>query len=197
DEEFVRTSTVGFDRLRETVEQYPPERAAEICGVPAEDIRAAARVIGEAERLVSTCLQGVYQAHQATASAVKINNVNLLRGMIGKPGCAPFQMNRQPTSQNTREAGADGDLGGVRNWQNPAHVEELARLWNVEPLAIPHWGPPTHAMQIFRYAEEGSIRFLWVIGTNPAVSLPDLGRARSILSQERLFLVVSDAFLNE
>jgi len=197
DEEFVRTSTVGFDRLRETVEQYPPERAAEICGVPAEDIRAAARVIGEAERLVSTCLQGVYQAHQATASAVQINNVNLLRGMIGKPGCAPFQMNGQPTSQNTREAGADGDLGGVRNWQNPAHVEELARLWNVEPLAIPHWGPPTHAMQIFRYAEEGSIRFLWVIGTNPAVSLPDLGRARSILSQERLFLVVSDAFLNE
>jgi anaerobic selenocysteine-containing dehydrogenase len=197
DEEFVRTSTVGFDRLCETVEQYPPERAAEICGVPAEDIRAAARVIGDAERLVSTCLQGVYQAHQATASAVQINNVNLLRGMIGKPGCAPFQMNGQPTSQNTREAGADGDLGGVRNWQNPAHVEELARLWNVEPLAIPHWGPPTHAMQIFRHAEEGSIRFLWVIGTNPAVSLPDLGRARSILSQERLFVVVSDAFLNE
>jgi ferredoxin-nitrate reductase len=197
DEEFVDAHTVGFERLRQTVEGYPPGRAAEICGVPIDDIRAAARVIGDAARLVSTCLQGVYQAHQATASAVQVNNVNLLRGMIGKPGCAPFQMNGQPTSQNTRETGADGDLGGVRNWQNPKHVEELAGLWNVDPLRIPHWGPPTHAMQIFRYAEEGSIRFLWVIGTNPAVSLPDLGRARSTLAQERLFLVVSDAFPNE
>jgi anaerobic selenocysteine-containing dehydrogenase len=76
-------------------------------------------------------------------------------------------------------------------------VADLARLWNVEPMQIPHWGPPTHAMEIFRYAERGSIEFLWVIGTNPAVSLPDLGRIRSILSQEGLFLVVSDAFLSE
>ena len=52
-------------------------------------------------------------------------------------------------------------------------------------------------MEMFRYAEQGSIGFLWVSGTNPAVSLPDLGRIRSILSQESLFLVVSDAFLTE
>ena len=52
-------------------------------------------------------------------------------------------------------------------------------------------------MEIFRYAEQGSIGFLWVSGTNPAVSLPDLGRIRTILSQESLFLVVSDAFLTE
>jgi anaerobic selenocysteine-containing dehydrogenase len=52
-------------------------------------------------------------------------------------------------------------------------------------------------MQMFRYAEEGSIRFLWIIATNPAVSLPDLHRIRSILTQERLFVVVSDAFLTE
>ena len=197
DVDFVNAHTVGFERLAQTVESYTPERAAEICGVSADDIRAAARVIGEAERLVSTCLQGVYQSHQATASAVQVNNINLLRGMIGRPGCAPFQMNGQPTAQNTRETGADGDLGGVRNWQNPAHIEQLAKLWNVEALQIPHWAPPTHVMQIFRYAEEGSIRFLWVIGTNPAVSLPDLARVRSILQQESLFVVVSDAFLNE
>ena len=48
-------------------------------------------------------------------------------------------------------------------------------------MQIPHWGPPTHAMEIFRYAEQGSIGFLWISGTNPAVSLPDLGRIRSIL----------------
>jgi ferredoxin-nitrate reductase len=197
DEEFVGAHTVGFEKLRETVLQYPPERAAEICGVAAEDIREAARIIGGAQRLVSTCLQGVYQSHQATASACQVNNINLLRGMIGRPGCAPFQLNGQPTAQNTRETGANGDFAGMRNWQNLDHVRELAAHWNVDPLDIPSWAPPTHAMQIVRLCEEGSIKFLWIFGTNPAVSLPELHRIRSILEQERLFVVASDAFLSE
>ena len=197
DQAFVDAHTVGFSKLKENVMQYPPERVAEICGVAANDIREAARIIGASRRLVSTALQGVYQSHQATASACQVNNINLLRGMIGKPGCTVFQMNGQPTAQNTRETGANGDLTGMRNWQNLEHVEELARIWNVDLLQIPTWAPPTHAMQIFRYAEEGSIRFLWVIGTNPAVSLPELHRIRSILEQDRLFVVVSDAFLTE
>jgi anaerobic selenocysteine-containing dehydrogenase len=106
-------------------------------------------------------------------------------------------MNGQPTAQNTRETGANGTLPAFRNFANDAHVDELAELWNVEPLRIPHWAPPTHAMQIFRFAEEGSIRLLWITATNPAVSLPELRRIRSILSQQRLFVVVSDAFLTE
>jgi ferredoxin-nitrate reductase len=177
--------------------EYTPERAAEICDVDAHDIRRAAEIIGTGRALVSTCLQGVYQAQQATASACQINNITLLRGMIGKPGCTVFQMNGQPTAQNTRETGANGDFAGMRNWQNQAHVEELARHWNVDPLHVPLWGPPTHIMQMLRYAEAGSIRFFWVIGTNPAVSLPELHRIRAILEQDRLFVVVSDAFLTE
>src|SRR5919205_1817122 len=110
DERFVREHTVGFEALERTVGQYPPERAAEICGVSAAQIREAARIVGTGERLVSTVLQGVYQSNQATAAAVQVNNVNLLRGMIGRPGRTVFQMNGQPTAQNTRETGANGDL---------------------------------------------------------------------------------------
>jgi anaerobic selenocysteine-containing dehydrogenase len=106
-------------------------------------------------------------------------------------------MNGQPTAQNTRETGADGDLPGFRNWDNPEHIRELAEVWNVAPDQIPHWAPPTHAMQIFRYAEQGSISFLWVSATNPAVSLPELARIRRILAQDQLFLVVQDAFRTE
>lgn len=197
DTDFVAAHTVGFERLAEVVTAYDPETVAAICGVPAADIERAARVIGEASHLVSTCLQGVYQSHEATASACQVNNIALLRGMIGKPGCTVFQLNGQPTAQNTREAGADGDLVAMRNWQNPDHVADLARLWNVEPSRIPSWSPPTHVMQMMRHVEDGSIRFLWVSGTNPADSLPELHRIRSILSQERLSLVVSDAFLTE
>jgi anaerobic selenocysteine-containing dehydrogenase len=197
DTEFIVANTVGFEQLAEIVAPYTPEVAAEICGVEAADIERAAVLLGEAERLLSTVLQGVYQSNQATLAAMQVNNINLVRGMIGKPGCGILQMNGQPTAQNTRETGANGDLPGFRNWANEAHVADLARVWNVEPSKIPHYGPPTHAMQMFRYAEEGSIRFLWVSGTNPAVSLPELARIRSILSQERLFLVVQDIFLTE
>ena len=197
DRAFVEAHTVGIEALEKTVADYTPKRVAEICGVEASDVRRAAAIVGEAETLLTFVLQGVYQSHQATASACAANNVNLLRGMIGRPGAGILQMNGQPTAQNTRETGCNGDLPAFRNWQNEEHVTELARLWNVEPEQIPHWGPPTPAMEIFRYAEQGSIEFLWVSGTNPAVSLPDLGRVRSILSQDSLFLVVSDAFLTE
>jgi anaerobic selenocysteine-containing dehydrogenase len=126
-------------------------------------------VIGTAQALVSTVLQGFYQFNQATAAACAVNNVHLLRGMLGRPGAAVFQMNGQPTAQNTRETGADGDLPGFRNWDNAEHIRELAELWNVDADVIPHWAPPTHAMQLWRYAEQGSIRLLWITATNPAV----------------------------
>jgi len=106
-------------------------------------------------------------------------------------------MNGQPTAQNTRECGANGDLPAFRNWDNVQHVEELAELWNVERMKIPHWSSPTHAMQIWRYAEQGSINFLWISATNPAISLPELSRIRSILENEDLFVVVQDIFLTE
>ena len=197
EEEYVATHTLGFEELMATVEEYPPEKVAEICGVPAEQIRQAVRIIGESERLLSTVLQGFYQSHQATAASCQVNNIHLLRGMIGKPGCGVLQMNGQPTAQNTRECGANGDLPAFRNWDNVDHVEELAELWNVERMKIPHWASPTHAMQIWRYAEQGSISFLWISATNPAVSLPELSRIRSILDNEDLFVVVQDIFLTE
>lgn len=197
DHAFVRDHTTGFELLRETVSRYPPARVEQITGVPVRKLREAAHVLGTARTLVSSCLQGVYQSNQATAAAVQVNNLNLLRGMVGKPGATVFQMNGQPTAQNTRECGVDGELPAMLNWQNEQHVAQLARHWNVDPQQIPHHGPPTHVMQFMRYAEEGSVRFLWITATNPAVTLPDLDRIRRVLRKESLFVVVSDAFLTE
>jgi anaerobic selenocysteine-containing dehydrogenase len=197
DRAYIDAHTVGFDDLAEQVAACDPATAAEVCGVPVGDLVEAARLIGGAERLLSTVLQGFYQSHQATAAAVQVNNIHLIRGMLGRPGCGLLQMNGQPTAQNTRECGADGDLPGFRNWSNESHVNELARIWNIDPMRIPHYSAPTPLMKMMRYAETGSIRFLYVSGTNPAVSLPELKRIRSILEQERLFLVVQDLFLTE
>jgi anaerobic selenocysteine-containing dehydrogenase len=197
DHDYVTAHTLGFDELAATVAPYTPEHVAEICRVPAADLRRAAEIFGRSRRVLSTVLQGFYQSHQATAAACQVNNLHLLRGLIGRPGCGILQMNGQPTAQNTRECGANGDLPGFRNWNNPEHIEQLARLWNVDAMTIPHWAPPTHAMQIWRYAEQGSVRLLWISATNPAVSLPQLPRIRDILRSEDLFVIAQDGFPTE
>ena len=132
--------TIGVDDLRTIVEPYTPEHVADICGIDAGALRRAARIFGESKAVLSTVLQGFYQSHQATAASVAVHNLHLLRGMIGRPGAGILQMNGQPTAQNNRECGADGDLPGFRNWDNPRHVEELARAWNVDVV------PPARTM---------------------------------------------------
>ncbi|GAA4044944.1 molybdopterin oxidoreductase family protein [Agromyces indicus] len=197
DDAWLAEHTIGLDELRGQAEPWTPERAAEECGVDAGDIREAARIFGTTGRVLSTVLQGFYQSAQATAASCQVNNLHLLRGMIGRPGAGILQMNGQPTAQNNRECGADGDLPGFRNWENPRHIDELAELWGVDPLVIPHWAPPTHALQLFRWVEQGSIRFLWISATNPAVSLPELARIRDILVKPEAFVVVQDLYLTE
>ena len=197
DQPWVEAHTLGLDDLRAAVAAYTPEEAARICGVEADEVRRAARIFGESEAVLSTVLQGFYQSHQATAASVAVNNLHLLRGMLGRPGCGLLQMNGQPTAQNNRETGADGDLTGFRNWDNPQHVQELADHWNVDPMTIPHWAPPTHAMQIFSYAEAGTVGLLWISATNPAVSMPESERIKRILAGDQCFVVVQDLFLTE
>lgn len=131
--------SLGLDALAATVRDYPPEHAAAICQVSAEDIREAARIIGRAERL---------------------------------PHRVP-QLDQRRSRRRAR------------------------RAVDLDELSISPYAPPTNAMQMFRYAEQGSIGMLWVSCTNPAASLPELERIRSILAQDRLFLVVQDIFLTE
>jgi anaerobic selenocysteine-containing dehydrogenase len=102
DEQYVRAHAVGFDELAEQVAPCTPEWAADICAVDADTIRAAARILGTADRLLCTVLQGFYQSHQATAAACQVNNLVIVRGMLGKPGCGVLQMNGQATAKNTR-----------------------------------------------------------------------------------------------
>lgn len=197
DQQYINAHTTGFEELKEIVSKYTPEKVEEISGVPTDLLRQAGHILSTTKTLVSTVLQGFYQSMQATASSVQVNNIHLIRGLIGRDGCGIYQMNGQPTAQNTRETGADGDLPGFRNWGNEEHIKQLAQLWNIDPIIIPHWAPPTHAMQIWRYAEQGSISLLWISATNPAVSLPELSRIRKILDKKDLLVVVQDAFLTE
>lgn len=188
---------IGRDELANVVSDYRPEKVEEITGVPAADIIRAADMIGKSKQLLSTALQGVYQSNQATASACQINNINLLLGRIGKPGCGILQMNGQPTAQNNREAGCDGEFPGFRNHQNPKQMQDLADLWNIDYDHVPHWNEPTHIQNMLKYIKGGLMEMLWISGTNPLVSLPNLPMTRDVLTSKNLFLVVQDIFPTE
>lgn len=163
-EEWCAKHVVGLDNLRKKVEKYDPSHVEKITGVPSNQLEEAAKIIGHAESLLSTALQGVYQSNQATASACQINNINLLRGLIGRPGSGIFQMNGQPTAQNNREAGCDGEYPGFRNNANKDHMRELADIWNISFDKLPHWNQPTHIMSMLNFIEAGSIEMFWISG---------------------------------
>ncbi|KAJ1716297.1 periplasmic nitrate reductase [Aspergillus flavus] len=196
-EAFVSKHVVGLQQLEAVVEEYTPEYVMQVTGVPTTLLEEAARIIGTSSSLLSTALQGVYQSNQATAAACQINNINLLLGHIGKPGSGILQMNGQPTAQNNREAGCDGEYPGFRNFQNQKHMQEIADHWNIDLIRMPHWNQPTHIQNMLNYIENGSIEMFWVSGTNPLVSLPNLHRVRDLFTKPDLFLVVQDIFPTE
>jgi ferredoxin-nitrate reductase len=76
-------------------------------------------------------------------------------------------------------------------------MKEIAKIWNIELERVPAWGQPTHIQSMLNYIEQGTIEMFWISGTNPLVSLPNLPRVRSLLTKEKLFVVVQDIFMTE
>jgi anaerobic selenocysteine-containing dehydrogenase len=189
--DFVARHTVGFEALDAVTREYPPERVAEICGVPQHNLKTAAEWIGTTPRMVSTVLQGFYQSVEATASSSLVNAVHLLTGAIGKPGAGPLLMAGQPAAMCNRETGAGGSYPAYRNPHNEAHMRDLCEHWNLDFDKF-HPEVPKDILAMMEAAERDEIEFMWVIGTNPLVSLPDQNRSERIL--RRLFLVVQDPF---
>ena len=173
--DFIDAYTVGFQELERVVGEYPPERVSEICGITRTELEQAAEWIGTADRMVSTVLQGFYQSVEATASTSLVNTVHLLRGAIGRRGAGPLPMAGQPSAMCNRETGAGGTYPAYRNPLNPAHMKELCDIWNIDFQTF-HPKVPKDIMTMLEAAERGEIEFMWVIGTNPLVSLPDQNR---------------------
>ena len=174
-----RAHTLGFDELRATVEPYTPERGrARSAAIDADDLRAGgARSSATSRAGAVDRAAGLLPVAPGDRGVVRgATTCTCCAGMIGRPGCGdPADERPADRAEHPR----------VRRRRRPARLPQLGqpattspswpRLWNVDPLIIPHWAPPTHAMQIFRYAEQGSIGLLWISATNPAVSMPELG----------------------
>jgi anaerobic selenocysteine-containing dehydrogenase len=191
--DFISKHTVGFDELEAVVRDYPPDRAAEICGLAREDLEKAAEWIGTTPKMVSTVLQGFYQSVEATAASSLVNTLHLITGAIGKPGAGPLLMAGQPSAMCNRETGAGGSYPAYRNPHSEVQMRDLCQHWNLD---FDSFRPeiPKDILSMMEMAERGEIEFMWVIGTNPLVSLPDQNRTERIL--KKIFMVVQDPFID-
>jgi assimilatory nitrate reductase catalytic subunit len=194
-ESFVRERCTGWDELALSVAECTPEWAEGITGVPAEQIRTAARMWGQAKTSFLLHARGVEQHTKGTDNVLSLINLVLATGRIGRKGCGYGTITGQGNGQGGREHGHKCDqLPGNRDIENPAHRAHICKVWGISDEELPHKGKT--AVEIFEAIREGQISGLINICCNPMVSHPDTNYARAAL--ERLpFLCVIDFFMSE
>jgi assimilatory nitrate reductase catalytic subunit len=192
DRAFVEAHTTGFDELRESVSRYTPEFVAGITGLSVDLITATALLYGRARAAFIGWTMGVNHSTKGTETVNAINNLALITGQIGRAGAAPFSITGQCNAMGTREAGFASSLPGYRKFESAEDRAAVAAIWNVAEDRIPT--ARGHAYpDIIEAALGREIRALWIIGTNPIVSFPNLGVLEQALESLE-FLVVQDGF---
>ena len=164
-------------------------QVARSCGLDVADLEAFYALFARKEKVITLFSQGVNQSSSGVDKVNSIINCHLFSGRIGRPGMGPFSITGQPNAMGGRE------VGGLAN-QLAAHME----IANADHRAIVqrHWDSPViaekeglKAVDLFEAILEDRVKALWVMGTNPAVSLPNNNRVREALAHCPL-LVVSD-----
>ncbi|KAA9129814.1 molybdopterin-dependent oxidoreductase [Marinihelvus fidelis] len=188
DQPYVDAHTEGLDDALAAAGPLDLAERAGRCGVSAADLASFYRLFADSDRVVTVFSQGVNQSSVGTDKVNAIINVHLASGRIGRKGCGPFSITGQPNAMGGRE------VGGLAN-QLAAHmdfeadnVDRVRRFWGFGAVA---GAPGLKAVDLFEAVGRGEIKALWVMGTNPAVSLPRSQRVREALAQCE-FLVVSE-----
>jgi len=142
----------------------------------------------ETEKVVTFFSQGVNQAANGTDKANSIINVHLATGRIGRAGTGPFSITGQPNAMGGREVGGMATQLAAHRDFDPESVRRIGSFWGASRMAT---GPGLKAVDLFRAVESGQIRAIWIMGTNPVVSLPRAAAAASALARCPL-VVISD-----
>jgi nitrate reductase (cytochrome) len=184
-----------YDDYVRFLADYTPERAAQISGVPAADLRWLASLYADrSRRVMSLWCMGVNQHTRGTWMNNLIYNIHLLVGKIATPGNSPFSLTGQPSACGTvREVGTLTHRLPRGSVTNEADRRFAAQIWDVPADAIDA-RPTHHTVSLFRALERGEIRFLWIQATNPMVTMPHLTRYREAARGDDRFIVVSDVY---
>ena len=190
---FIRNHADGFEAYQEEVMKTSVEEAAHVCDVPVEDIRTAARYIGESKGFLTLWAMGLNQSAAGVNKNLALIALNLITGHIGKPGSGPFSLTGQPNAMGGREVGGMAHLlAAHRNLSDPQQRQDVADFWGVSSIADK---PGLTATQMFDALRSGKMKAVWIICTNPLVSLPDAHIVEEAL-QKANFVVVQDISKN-
>ncbi|HXK57300.1 MAG TPA: molybdopterin-dependent oxidoreductase, partial [Gammaproteobacteria bacterium] len=191
DGDFVQQHTEGSEAALQAAHWYAPSTAAvaEHCGLDPQKVRMFYRWFSETAKTVTLYSQGINQTSSGTDKVNAIINCHLFTGRIGKPGAGPFSITGQPNAMGGREVGAlSNQLACHMELENERHRELVARFWRSPNLARE---PGLKAVDMFHAVERGEIKALWIMATNPAVTLPDVNQVHRALDRCEL-LVVSE-----
>lgn len=161
---------------------------ARACGLKEREVARFYRMYARTERVVTLFSQGINQSSSGTDRVNSIINCHLATGRIGKPGAGPFSITGQPNAMGGREVGGLATQLAAHMGFTPESLERVARFWGSGSVAP---APGLKAVDMFEAVERGDIRALWIMATNPAVSLPDADRFRAALARCEL-VIVSD-----
>lgn len=195
DPEFIANRTREFEKVEAVVERYPPERAAEICGLSAEAIVAAARMWGRAPKAMLFHARGTEHHINGMNNCLAAINMVLATGKLGKPGAGYGTLTGQGNGQGGREHGQKCDqLPGQRRIDEPEARRYMAGVWGIPEEEIPPAG--ASAVEMIQLIEEGKLRGMLSICNNSMVSLPNVNWVGEML--RRLdFYVAIDFFMSE
>lgn len=192
DHRYIADHTNNFESFAAFVADFTPEHVAEVTGLPIAKIERVAALYGTARAAFIGWTMGVNHSTQGAMTVAAINNLALITGNIGRAGAAPFSITGQCNAMGTREAGFTSALPGYRKFDNAAHREELAALWQIDVESIPRARGLAYP-DIIEGAVTGRIKALWFIATNPVVSFPNYALLEHALKNVE-FLVVQDGF---
>ena len=189
DTAFIDAHVNGFDEMRSKVFQTPIDAAAVVCGIAESDLRTAAQWLGESDTFMSFWAMGLNQSAVGVDKNLALLNLSLVTGQIGKPGAGPFSLTGQPNAMGGREVGGLSNLlAAHRDLGNPAQREFVADYWGVSGIQEK---PGLTATEMIDGLNAGTLKAIWIICTNPAVSLPNAHATEKALKNAR-FVVAQD-----
>lgn len=189
DKTFIKKNTVNFEECKQSAFQLTIGQAADKCGIPPEQIRKAAKYIADAKGFISMWTMGLNQSVIGVDKNVSLLNISLLTGHIGKPGSGPFSLTGQPNAMGGREVGGMANLLAVhKDLNNPGHRKEVSDFWGGKEIQP---NPGLTATEMFDALESGKLKAVWIICTNPVVSMPNAHKIEKAL-QNASFVIVQD-----
>jgi assimilatory nitrate reductase catalytic subunit len=193
---YIEAHTSGFSDALVRAREIAPDAAATAAatGLVESDVARFFELFRATPNVVTCFSQGVNQSAQGTDKVVSIINCHLATGRIGRPGMGPFSLTGQPNAMGGREVGGLANQLAAHMGFTPAEIDRVGRFWRASAMAQQEG---LKAVQMFDAIERGEIKALWVMATNPAVSLPRAHAVREALGKLDLFVVSENVLSND